>query len=54
MVCGDMSSSKHYSVFTCEGCKSFFKRSIHSNRSCTGGSNRDCQIDPHHLCQYAA
>ncbi|XP_030398371.1 nuclear receptor subfamily 2 group F member 5-like isoform X1 [Gopherus evgoodei] len=54
MVCGDKSSGKHYGQFTCEGCKSFFKRSVRRNLSYTCRSNRECPIDQHHRnqCQY--
>lgn len=33
VVCSDKSSGKHYGQFTCEGCKSFFKRSVRRNLS---------------------
>ncbi|XP_043935844.1 nuclear receptor subfamily 2 group F member 5-like isoform X2 [Protopterus annectens] len=54
LVCGDKSSGKHYGQFTCEGCKSFFKRSVRRNLSYTCRGNRDCPIDQHHRnqCQY--
>lgn len=54
VVCGDKSSGKHYGQFTCEGCKSFFKRSVRRNLSYTCRANRNCPIDQHHRnqCQY--
>uniref|UniRef100_A0A8C4KG90 N2F1A protein n=1 Tax=Dromaius novaehollandiae TaxID=8790 RepID=A0A8C4KG90_DRONO len=48
------SCGKHYGQFTCEGCKSFFKRSVRRNLSYTCRANRNCPIDQHHRnqCQY--
>lgn len=54
VVCGDKSSGKHYGQFTCEGCKSFFKRSVRRNLTYSCRANRQCPIDQHHRnqCQY--
>ncbi|XP_043231774.1 nuclear receptor subfamily 2 group F member 1-B-like isoform X1 [Amphibalanus amphitrite] len=53
-VCGDKSSGKHYGQFTCEGCKSFFKRSVRKNLTYACRGNRNCPIDTHHRnqCQF--
>ncbi|XP_023178445.1 steroid receptor seven-up, isoforms B/C isoform X2 [Drosophila hydei] len=54
VVCGDKSSGKHYGQFTCEGCKSFFKRSVRRNLTYSCRGSRSCPIDQHHRnqCQY--
>uniref|UniRef100_A0A915HLQ4 Uncharacterized protein n=1 Tax=Romanomermis culicivorax TaxID=13658 RepID=A0A915HLQ4_ROMCU len=54
VVCGDKSSGKHYGQFTCEGCKSFFKRSVRRNLAYTCRASKNCPIDVHHRnqCQY--
>jgi len=54
VVCSDKSSGKHYGQFTCEGCKSFFKRSVRRNLQYQCRGNRNCPIDQHHRnqCQH--
>ncbi|CAH1258038.1 NR1H3 [Branchiostoma lanceolatum] len=46
LVCGEKASGFHYGVFSCEGCKGFFRRSVHkgSVKVCKFGNK--CCLDP--------
>ncbi|KAF8368060.1 unc-55 [Pristionchus pacificus] len=54
VVCGDKASGKHYGQFSCEGCKSFFKRSIRRSLSYSCRGTKTCPVDIHHRnqCQF--
>ncbi|XP_036410114.1 retinoic acid receptor RXR-gamma-A isoform X1 [Megalops cyprinoides] len=53
-ICGDRSSGKHYGVYSCEGCKGFFKRTIRKDLTYTCRDSKDCIIDKRqrNRCQY--
>ena len=54
LVCGDKGSGFHYSVYTCEGCKGFFKRTVQKNLHYCCKENGSCVVNKftRNSCQF--
>ncbi|VDM60281.1 unnamed protein product [Angiostrongylus costaricensis] len=45
VVCEDVATGNHYSVPSCNGCKTFFRRAVVNNRMFTCMGNGDCPVN---------
>ncbi|XP_047997461.1 nuclear receptor subfamily 5 group A member 2-like [Leguminivora glycinivorella] len=51
-VCGDVANGYHYGIYTCESCKTFFKRSVmqHKTYNCVRDSICSIKINTRKKC----
>ena len=54
VVCNDKATGYHYGVFTCEGCKGFFKRTVQKQLEYTCKGEGKCEVNQinRNRCQY--